>query len=219
MSSMRQLTLGPIQHPVRGLLHGTAACVAVAGLWYLSNLRVGGGLLLSLVVYGTALVLMFTVSATYHSVPWRPRAKRLLQKLDHTFIYVLVAATATPLMVATLDGVFVYVNLIAMWTLVALGMMREFWPATRRPWLLGLQVLMVTMALGPLLLAMDRMEPIVLALTLVGGGVYLGGLVMFVRSRPRLLPGIFSHHELFHVLVVIASASHFFAVWHSVTPG
>jgi hemolysin III len=48
--------------------------------------------------------------------------------------------------------------------------------------------------------------------------IYLGGLAMFVRSWPRLFPGIFGFHETFHVLVVAASLAHFLAIWQIWVP-
>jgi hemolysin III len=54
-------------------------------------------------------------------------------------------------------------------------------------------------------------------MTVVGGAVYLVGVYLFVNDRPRLFPRVFSHHEFFHVMVVIASVIHFMAIWRVVT--
>jgi hemolysin III len=50
-------------------------------------------------------------------------------------------------------------------------------------------------------------------LILLGGLSYTVGAVIFLTKRPKLLPRSFSYHELFHVLVVTASALHFMAIW------
>ena len=57
------------------------------------------------------------------------------------------------------------------------------------------------------------MDNSILALTVGGGIIYLVGVAMFVRDWPRLSPRVFSHHEVFHVLVILASVAHFSAVW------
>jgi hemolysin III len=213
---MDRLSLGRMQNPVRGMLHGLAAIISVIGLIVLAT-AVVGEMLISSVVYGLSLIALYATSALYHSVPWRAQWKDRFQRLDHTLIYVLVAATMTPLMIGLLDGVMVEVGLASIWAFVASGACREIWPRLRRWWWLGVQMGIGAIALVPLTITLVRMDYSVLGLTLGGGAVYLVGVVMFVNSRPRLLPGVFSHHELFHVLVVLASLSHYLAVWEVAT--
>ena len=55
-------------------------------------------------------------------------------------------------------------------------------------------------------------------LVAVGGIIYTIGMVIVVTQRPRLWPRVFSSHELFHVLVVTASAVHFAAIHRFVAP-
>jgi hemolysin III len=57
------------------------------------------------------------------------------------------------------------------------------------------------------------------ALVVIGGVIYLVGVVMLVNGWPRLVPGVFSHHELFHVFVIVASAAHFAAIWQIMSGG
>ena len=47
----------------------------------------------------------------------------------------------------------------------------------------------------------------------LGGLLYTLGMVLFVMQRPRLWPRVFSYHEVFHVLVVAASAIHYAAIF------
>ncbi|MFZ0013047.1 MAG: hemolysin III family protein [Acidimicrobiia bacterium] len=55
------------------------------------------------------------------------------------------------------------------------------------------------------------------ALMIVGGVVYLLGVVFFINGRPRLAPRVFSHHEIWHVVVIVASVVHFVAVWRVIS--
>lgn len=50
-------------------------------------------------IYGATLIAMYVISAFHHSAPWQPTWKARLQCLNHTFIYALVAATFTPLVI------------------------------------------------------------------------------------------------------------------------
>lgn len=210
---MERVSLGKMQNPVRGFLHGSAAVVSLAVLVILGTMAVGGGLKVALWVYGVSLVALYTTSTLYHTLPWRPRWKAWWQRLDHTAIYVLVAGTATPLFVAVLDGVWMWAGLALMWGIGVVGTLREFVPALRQRWTVWAQVALGALCSLPMGLMLVRMDSTSRTLTIIGSVVYLGALVLFVMKRPRLFPRIFSHHEVFHVFVIAASVAHFGAVW------
>lgn len=206
-----------MQNPVRGLLHGTAALVSVAGLIALIVRSNGVVSTVASSVYGVTLIAMYSTSALYHSVPWQPTWKSRFQSLDHTLIYALVAGTFTPLVVGVGETVWIVLGLSGVWTLVALGFGREL---VRGPWrrvLLPLQFLAVGVALAPMWVTLVRIDTSAAVLTLVGGVIYLLGVLLFVNDRPRLAPRVFSHHEFFHVVVIIASVLHFLAVWRVIS--
>jgi hemolysin III len=213
---MERISWGKMQNPVRGVLHGTAAVVSVVGLVLLAMLPVSPGVKVALIVYGVSLIGLFATSSLYHCVPWSPEWKSRFQQLDHTLIYVLVAGTCTPLLVAVLDGLWVWVGLLFIWGLAAVGAVREFWPRTRRRWSVTVQMLLGTLTLGPVLLMLSTMQLGPMIFTIIGSVLYLVGLALFVQGRPILSPRIFSHHEVFHVFVVAAAVAHFLAVWQVV---
>ena len=202
-----------MQNPIRGFLHGTAAVVSIAGLVALIARSNGVGMTVASTVYGVTLIAMYSTSALYHSVPWQTIWKSRLQRLDHTFIYALVAATFTPLIVGASEAVWVVLGLSGVWTLVVLGLSRELVDGPLRRLLLPLQFLAVSVTLAPLWVTLMRIETSAAVLTIVGGVLYLLGVLLFVNDRPRLAPRVFSHHEFFHVVVIIASILHFLAVW------
>jgi channel protein (hemolysin III family) len=102
-------------------------------------------------------------------------------------IYVLVAATFTPLLVAAVDGLWVAVGLAGGWGLAALGLAREFWLAPGGRGLLLTQMLIGSLCLVPLGLTLLSLDVSTSLLVVVGGVVYLAGLVMFVNdlAKPR----------------------------------
>lgn len=210
---MDRVELGRMQNPVRGFLHGTAALVSVAGLIALIVRSNGVASTVASSVYGATLIAMYSTSALYHSVPWQPTWKSRFQSLDHTLIYALVAGTFTPLVVGVGETVWIVLGLSGVWTLVALGFGRELVRGPRRRVLLPLQFLAVGVALAPMWVTLVRIDTSAAVLTMVGGVFYLLGVLLFVNDRPRLAPRVFSHHEFFHVVVIIASVLHFLAVW------
>jgi hemolysin III len=205
-----------MQNPVRGFLHGTAALVSVAGLVALVVRAEGPANTAAAAIYGSTLVAMYVTSALYHSVPWRPSWKARLQNLDHTFIYALVAATFTPLVLATGETLWVVLGLAGVWTLVGLGLLREIVHGPVRRFLFPAQFLAVSVTLAPLLSTLITIDTAASLMTVLGGAVYLVGVFLFVNDRPKLFPRIFSHHEFFHVMVVSASILHFLAIWRVV---
>lgn len=213
---MDRVELGRMQNPVRGILHGTAAVVSVVGMIALLARTDQAGTTAASAIYGLALVVMYSTSALYHSIPWQPSWKLRFQKLDHTFIYALVAATFSALAVAVGEGPWLVVGIVGVWTLMALGLGRELIQGRGRRLLFPLQVVVVAVALPALWLTLMRMDTMAVVLTLVGGASYLLGVFLFVNDRPRLAPRVFSHHEFFHVVVIVSSVLHYLAVWRVV---
>lgn len=214
---MDRVELGRMQNPVRGILHGTAAVVSVGAMVALISRSDQTGETAASAVYGLALVVMYATSALYHSIPWQPGWKLRFQKLDHTFIYALVAATFTALAVGAGEGPWLVVGLVGIWSLVALGLGKELVSDSVRRVLFPLQIVVVAFALPALGLMLVRMDTPAAILTLAGGACYLVGAFLFVNDRPKLAPRVFSHHEFFHVLVIVSSVFHYLAVWRVVS--
>lgn len=211
---MERLSLGKMQNPIRGLLHGTAAVAALAGTVYLVVQAWGrASAVASAVVFGSALVVMYVVSTIYHSVPWRADLKQRLQRVDHSMIYLVVAGTYTPIAVAALDGAELIGALALVWTMGIVGIILKL----ALPWVsIGLSVtLQISMGASVVLWLPDIARALgwaAIALIVAGGLLYIAGVVIWLTKRPRLLPRTFSYHELFHALVVAASALHFIVV-------
>jgi hemolysin III len=72
-------------------------------------------------VYGTALVLAFGTSAGYHRLARSERSGRVLQRLDHSMIFVLIAGSYTPLCVLALPKSWGIPMLCFVWTIAGLG--------------------------------------------------------------------------------------------------
>ncbi len=212
-------TLGPMQNPVRGMLHGGAAVLSLIG---------GAALVLrphtwpgrfAVLVFGLGLVALYTTSSLYHSIPWRRLWKKRMQRLDHSMIFVLIAASYTPVAAFALDGALRIAALVVPWAVAAVGIGQQaFFPRDRNTFAVALMT-----ALG--WIAIVLMWPIAaaagvaaVALIATGGILYTVGMVILVTNRPRLWPRVFSYHELFHVFVVTASAFHFAATWRYLVP-
>ncbi|MEX1208968.1 MAG: hemolysin III family protein [Acidimicrobiia bacterium] len=214
MDPAERARIGKMTHPVRGLLHGTAALAALIGALALtSNAPDGVARKVSLLAFGISLVALFVTSSLYHSIPWDHVWKKRMQKLDHTMIYVLVAGTFTPIAVIVLEGWARWTILGIQWGLVAIGALYMFIAKPPRHWvsvaLSTTQGWLAIFLLGPLA---SRLPWTALLMIGLGGVLYTVGMVFLVTGRPRLWPRVFSYHEAFHVLVVAAAVVHFIAI-------
>jgi hemolysin III len=217
---VQRITLGKMQNPVRGFLHGTAAVASLAGLVSLLALNPGGlSTGVALVVYAGSLVLLYTTSSLYHSVPWSERWKLRMRRLDHSNIFLVVAGTYTPFAVVALDGAWRSASLIAVWTAGTVGIILKF---AQRQVRLGLSVTIQSVmgwaAVIPMWQIGSRLGVSAVVLIAIGGLLYTVGMVFMLTGKPRLFPRVFSSHELFHVMVVAASAVHFAAILLHVIP-
>ena len=205
---------------MRGWSHALAAVVSVAGLVALIVVtRHDPAKLVSMIVYGTGLVLLFGVSATYHIFNWPPKVKSWLRRADHATIFVFIAATYTPLVFNVLDGWWRTGVLFAIWTCAIAGVAgaAPFLRIPPRP-LAALYLAMgwlAVVALVPLTAALGWAAAALMAL---GGLQYSLGAAAYAFKKPRLWPRVFGYHELFHVAVITASATFYVLILRYAVP-
>jgi hemolysin III len=212
-------TLGKMQNPVRGFLHSGAAAAALLGTVFLAWVSPNWGIRLGAVVFGLAMVALYTTSSLYHAIPWRDVWKKRMQRLDHSMILVLIAGTYTPITIVTLDGWFQWAVLAIAWGLVAIGVLQHaFFPREEQTFSM---ILAISMGWVGAAIAWKFVQELGWAgagLAAAGGLVYSIGMLLLITNRPRLWPRVFSYHEVFHIMVVTASAIHFVMIWQYVLP-
>jgi len=203
-----------MQNPIRGFLHGGAAVAALAGTVYLVARTWGDAVaLIGSLVFGFALLVMYTISTLYHSIPWNADWKRRLQRVDHSMIYLVVAGTLTPIALAGLDGLSLALCLGLVWGIAAVGILLKLaLPSVSTGLSVTLQLVMGWTVILWLPQIWTSLGPGAIVFIAIGGLFYTVGSVFFLTKRPRLFPRTFSYHELFHVFVVLASVFHFMAV-------
>lgn len=208
-----------MQNPVRGFIHGTAAIAAVAATAFLSYKAPNWGLRIGAIVFGLAMISLYTTSSLYHAIPWRDVWKRRMQRLDHSMILVLIAGTYTPVVIATLEGPLRWAVLAIAWGTVIVGAAQHlFFPREKQTFSMILAVSMGWLGLVIAWQFVQELGWIASGLAVLGGAIYTTGMILMVTNRPRLWPRVFSYHEVFHVMVVAASAVHFVMVWKYVLP-
>ena len=205
---------------LRGLLHAHAAWVAAVAAIVLIALAPTGAARVAALIYGLGLIALFTVSALYHRWPGDPRWKPWLRRMDHSTIFVFIAASYTPVGLLVLDGTVQVVVLVSVWAGALAGVaMSLAWISAPR-WLQALTYLLVGwVAVVALPQLADRAGVAPLVLLAVGGGLYSLGALVYALRRPDFWPRTYGFHEVFHTLVIAAAVVHFVAMAGWVVPG
>jgi hemolysin III len=214
LGSMERATLGRMQNPIRGFLHGSAALATAVGLVFLLERAWGrAAAVAGALIFGVALLVMYTISSLYHSVPWSQKWKTRLQKVDHSMIFLVVAGTFTPIAIASLDGTALVIALSMAWGIAVTGIvLKAIIPEIKTGLSVTLQMIMGWSALIWMPWVWTELGAGAVTLIALGGLCYTLGTVIFTAKRPRLLPRTFSYHELFHVMVIAGSTFHFVAI-------
>ena len=205
---------------LRGWSHAIAIVPAAVGMTVLLlSARADSGQRASVAIYGSALVLLFTVSTLYHRGPWSPRVRAVWRRVDRANIFLMIAATYTAVAVNLLSGATRTGILVAIWVTAGLGMIMVAGPLrVPRPLLVLAYVATGWMAIVIMPALAARVGAGGLAFLLAGGGLCSLGALAYGLRRPRLWPRVFSYHEVFHLLVIAASAVFFAFIALAVMP-
>ncbi len=204
-----------IREPVNAWSHFVGLVLATAGTVALLRMAHSRAQAIAFTVYGGSLVLLYAASTLYHALPLPTHRLRPLRTLDHIAIYFLIAGTYTPVALL-LHGRLALFLLGTAWAIAAAGIPFKIWWLDAPVWLstatyLGMGY-MALVAAAPLASTVGLGG---LAWLVAGGVAYTIGAIIFARDRPDPFPGVFGHHEIWHLLVLVGSGCHFtFMVLH-----
>ena len=197
---------------LRGWFHlGVTPVVVIASLvlFLLSN----NSLKFAVALYSVTAIMLFSVSAVYHRVPWSPKNKQRWRRWDHANINFLIAGSYTPFAVTLLSGRDRTILLSVVWGGAILGaLMRGFWLTAPR-WLYVANYLAlgwVALLYTPQMYREGGLA--ILLLILTGGLLYSVGAIFYALKLPGREAKYFGFHELFHIFVIAAWISQYIAV-------
>lgn len=200
----------PIKPKLRGVSHQIAFFVAIVATAILVVRAPTTRASWASAVYGAALTTLFGVSALYHRPTWSPEQRKIMRRIDHAAIFLLIAGTYTPLFYLLDVPEMHYRPLWIVWCGALAGIAKSLlWPHAPKALtallcvVLGWAVVGDVWRLGPTVGATS------VALLVVGGVVYSIGAIVYARKRPDPLPTIFGYHEVFHALVIVAAMIHY----------
>lgn len=202
----------PLKPRMRGWLHAGMVPLALAAGIVVVVLSPTTELRIASAIYALTGLLLFAVSATYHLGRWSPPTARVLKRLDHTNIMLIIAGTYTPLTLALLEDPARTILLSGVWVGALGGVaFRLFWTDAPR-WLYT--VFYIVLGLAAVWFIGDFFAADIAAAVLVcvGGAAYITGAVFYALKRPNFSPQWFGFHELFHACTLVGFICHYIAI-------
>jgi hemolysin III len=205
----------PIEEIANTVTHGFGLILSIAGFIFLVSLAsVEGDIrqLVSSLIYGSSLVVLYAASTFYHGAT-SPGLKRKLQVVDHCCIYLLIAGSYTPFTLIVLRDSFGQSFFAFVWLFALVSIILKVVFGARYPVITVLSYLLMgwigVFAVQPLLAALGFMP---VALLVAGGGAYTLGVIFFAwKSLPH-------NHAIWHLFVLAGSFCHFLAISIYVIP-
>jgi hemolysin III len=204
---------------LRGYIHLVAAVAAPLALVSLLIVADSPRDFVGAAIFGTSLILLFTISGLYHVPPWSARYRGVLRKADHSMIFFFIAGAYTPFALKLLGNAWGIPFLSVLWGLAGVGAVTKL-VAPRAPRWLGVSVYLTAGWTGliPAMRIAANLDAQALVLIASAALLYSAGGIMYLCRWPNVLPGIFGFHEMFHSTVVVASGMLYFVIAVHVLP-
>jgi channel protein (hemolysin III family) len=211
---LADLTILPIPgfaEPVSSFTHlGGAAVFLILAIPLLYRGRGHLGRVLSLGVFAFTCVFLLSMSGVYHLLPHGSGGRAVLQRLDHSGIFALIAGTFTPVHAILFKGLMRWIPLFLIWAAAATGITLKTIFFTGIPNWLGLTLYLsmgwVGAAAGLIILfqfGWTFFKPLI-----IGAMAYTIGAAFEFLNWPVVIPGVIESHELLHVCVLVGVAYH-----------
>lgn len=205
----KQIQKLSIEEIANTLTHGFGLVLSLVGLVVLVYLAaIYGDIwhILSSVVYGLSLIVLYAASTFYHGSS-SPELKKTLQLIDHCCIYLLIAGTYTPFTLVALRGTFGTSLFVLVWTFALIGIALKIFFHDKIPAASVISYLVMgwigIVAVQPLF---EKLGWMPLILVVVGGLIYTLGTIFYGWKTLK------HHHAVWHLFVLGGSICHFLAI-------
>ena len=214
--------MAKLRDPLSGLTHCIAAGLSLVGLVILIVFAAIWGNayhVVSFTIFGTSLVLLYLFSTLYHWLNISEKGISVFRKFDHIMIYIVIAASYTPVCLTALRGPWGWSIFGVIWGFAVLGtLLSSIWIKAPRTLTTTIYIMMgwtVLIAIFPLVKAFKDANLLYALWWLVVGGIFytIGGIIYGLKIPKKNL-GPWGFHEIFHVFIMLGSACHYWFVLH-----
>lgn len=212
--------MAKVRDLVSGLTHCIAASLSLVGLVILivfSAIYGNAYHVVSFTIFGVGLFLLYLFSTLYHWLNISEKGITVFRKFDHIMIYILIAASYTPVCLVPLRGPWGWSVFGVIWGFAILGtILTAIWIKAPRFITTSIYIIMgwtVVIAAYPLIKVFKEANMLYSLLWLLGGGILytIGGVIYALKKPTKKICG-FGFHEIFHVFVMLGSACHYIFV-------
>lgn len=207
-----------LREPLNGLTHIIGAGLSLIGLIALiiKAIITNSSLMtiVSVILFGVSMILLYSASATYHSVISTEKVIYTLKKLDHSMIFVLIAGSYAPFCLIALNNKVGFILFGAVLISAILGIIFKMFWVTCPKWVSSVMYIAIgwfaIFAIYPL---SQVLIPKALFLLVLGGIMYTIGGIIYAFKDNKFQIGQFGTHEIFHIFIMLGTLCHFLAVF------
>jgi hemolysin III len=208
------------REPVNAWTHFLWLLLAFPGTWLLWRRSRGDRLKqISMLIFGVGLVTCYGGSWLFHAVRLSEKSIQRFNTLDHVGIYLLIAGSCTPIALVILRGVWRSSLLTSIWLLALVGIVLCLADVRMPIWLSTLLYLVMGwVGCVTYFELASRLSHAAVRPVWIGGVLYSIGAILNVIQWPKIVPGVFEEHELFHLFVMGGSLCHYWFMLRIVAP-
>ena len=207
------------REPVNGLTHLIGAVLSLIALISMlikaSITRASTIEYVSILLFGIGMILLYSASATYHSVISSDKVIKVLKRIDHSMIFVLITGSYAPFCLIALHNSAGYTLFTAVLISSAIGIIFKIAWVTCPRWLSSTIYIAVgwfaVFAIYPLSKALAFPG---VAMLIIGGLFYTIGGVIYALKKDKIKIGVFGSHEIFHVFIMLGTLCHFIGIFN-----
>jgi hemolysin III len=199
---------------LRGYFHEWMFFISIGACIPLISKSTNPNELIATIIYSIGIFMMFGFSALYHRINWRPKVLKVMRRLDHSSIFIMIAGSFTPICLLVLPDKLGLQLLLIIWIIAGIGIIQTvLFTNTPRMVRAGIYLIAGYMAIPYLSVLSSVMGFTNYALTVAGGTIYSVGAIGYGLKFPDFSPKYFGYHEFFHILVSVAAILHFIVIY------
>lgn len=176
--------------------------------------------IISLSIFVISMILLYGASTVYHTLDLSVQTNKILRKIDHMMIFILIAGTYTPVCTIAIGGTTGYRLLALVWSIALAGIcIKAFWITCPKWFSSVLYISMGWVCVLAFTQILNALPAAAFGWLLAGGIIYTIGGVIYALKLPifNQLHKSFGSHEIFHLFVMGGSICHFILMYSFVS--